>query len=263
METRGKILIIDDEHEFITELQTAIEQNNYEVVIASSKAQAQNIVRREKPNLIILGTIAPRGDAFLFHQWLKRNSNFNSLPLIVIDASPEKQLTKGWTKYEGLRLEAEDYFCKPLKPTAVIPFIDKLLDRTTKKIKVLVADDHAVDREGIRALLSLQKDIEVIGEAVDGREAVTKALKLAPDVVLMDIVMPNMNGFEATREICQKCQNTKVLILTQYEDEDSALASYQAGACGFIPKSTASTRLIKDIRTANQGKKINEPVSNN
>jgi CheY-like chemotaxis protein len=178
------------------------------------------------------------------------------LPLIAIDASPEKQLIKGWTKDEGLRLEAEDYFCKPLKPTALLPFIEKLLDRTTKKIKVLVVDDHAVSREGIRTLLSLQKDIEVIGEAVDGRDAVTKALKLAPDVVLMDIVMPNMNGFEATREICQKCQNTKVLILTQYEDEDSALASYQAGACGFIPKSTASSRLIKDISTANQGKKM-------
>src|SRR4030042_1628608 len=100
METSGKILLIDDEREFKAELQAAIEQSNYHVLFASTKSQAQNIVRHTKPSLIILGTIAPRGDAFLFHQWLKRNCNFNNIPLIVIDASPEKQLIKGWTKYE-------------------------------------------------------------------------------------------------------------------------------------------------------------------
>jgi DNA-binding NarL/FixJ family response regulator len=262
METKNKILIIDDEPEFKADLQAAIEQNNYKVITAASKAQAQEIIRREKPDLIVLGTIAPRGDAFLFHQWLKRNPNLSCLPLIVIDASPEKQLIKGWAKDEGLRLESEDYFCKPLNPTAIIPFIDKLLDRTTRKIKVLVVDDHSVTREGIRTLLSLQKDIEVIGEAIDGKEAVIKTIKLTPDVVLMDIVMPVMDGLEATREICQKCQNTKVLILTQYNDDDSALASYQAGAFGFIPKSTASSHLITGIRTASKGIKINT-VSNN
>jgi DNA-binding NarL/FixJ family response regulator len=250
METRERILIIDDEPEFKAELQTAIEQNKYQVIAANNKTQAQEIVRHEKIDLIILGNIAPRGDAFLFHQWLKRNPNFKSLPLIVIDATPEKQLTKGWTKDEGLRLEAEDYFCKPVNPTALIPFIDKLLDRTTQKIKVLVVDDHAVAREGIRTLLSLQKDIEVIGEAVDGKEAVTKAMKLAPDVVLMDIVMPRMNGLEATKEICKECKKTKVIILSQYDAEENALACYQVGASSFIPKSSASSRLITDIRTA-------------
>ena len=250
METRERILIIDDEPEFKAELQTAIEQNKYQVITANNKTQAQEIVRHEKPDLIILGTIAPRGDAFLFHQWLKRNPNFNSLPLIVIDATSEKQLTKGWTKDEGLRLEAEDYFCKPVNPTTLIPFIDKLLDRTTQKIKVLVVDDHAVAREGIRTLLNLQKDIEVIGEAVDGREAVTKTIKLTPDVVLMDIVMPGMNGLEATREICRECKKTKVIILSQYDTEENVLACYQIGASGFIPKSSASSRLITDIRTA-------------
>lgn len=257
METGNKILIIDDEPEFKIELQAEFEQNNYKVMTAASKTQAQEIVRREKPDLIVLGTIAPRGDAFLLHQWLKRNPIFSCLPLIVVDASPEKQLIKGWTKDEGLRLESEDYFCKPLNPTAIIPFINKLLDRTTRKIKVLVVDDHSVTREGIRTLLSLQKDIEVVGEAADGKEAVSKTIKLAPDVVLMDIVMPIMDGLQATREICQKCQNTKVLILTQYNDNDSALASHQAGALGLVPKSTASSHLITDIRAASRGIKIN------
>lgn len=249
MKTRGIILIIDDESEFKAELQTAIEQNKYRVITTNNKTQAQEIVHYEKPALIILGTIAPRGDAFLFHQWLKRNPNFNSLPLIIIDATPEKQLTKGWTKDEGLRIEAEDYFCKPINPSILIPFIDKLLDRTTQKIKVLVVDDHAVAREGIRTLLNLQRDIEVIGEAADGREAIAKTIKLMPDVILMDIVMPIMDGLEATRQICKGEPKTKVIILSQYDAEENVLLCNQIGASGFIPKSSASSRLIKDIRT--------------
>ncbi len=253
METRGIILLVDDEPEFKAELQMTIEQQNYQVITASSKAQAQDIMRHEKPALVILGTIVPRGEAFIFHQWLKRNPHFCDIPLVVIDASSEKQLTKGWTRDEGLRLEAEDYFCKPVKSEALLPFVEKLIDKAIQKIKVLVADDHAVAREGIRTLLNLQKDIEVVGEAVDGREAVVKTLKLMPDVVLLDVVMPVMDGLEATRQICKVCKNTKILILSQYEDDDTAFASYQAGAVGFIPKSSASSRLIADVRKASRG----------
>jgi DNA-binding NarL/FixJ family response regulator len=252
-ETRGKILLVDDEPEFKATLQITLEQENYQVITASTKAQAQDIMRHEKPALIILGTIVPRGDAFVLHQWLKRSPHFYDIPLIIIDSTPEKQLTKGWTRDEGLRLEAEDYFCKPVKPQALLPFVEKLVNRTIKKIKVLIADDHAVTREGVRTLLNLQKDIEVVGEAVNGREAVAKTLKLMPDVVLLDIVMPVMDGLEATRNICRLCKNTKILILSQYEDNDIAFASYQAGAIGFIPKGSASLRLIADVRKVGKG----------
>jgi len=125
-----------------------------------------------------------------------------------------------------------------------------LLDRTTRKIKVLVVDDHAVAREGICTLLNLQRDIEVIGEATDGKEAITKTRQLAPDIVLMDIVMPVMDGLEATRQICKEYQNTRVLILSQHDNEDIKFASYQAGAIGFIPKNSASTNLITTVRDA-------------
>lgn len=256
MKSKGKILIIDDEAEFRVDLQGTIERNGYCVAAASTRAQAQEIVCQAKPDFIILGTIAPRGDAFLFHQWLKQSVDFSNLPLLIVDASPEKQLVKGWTRAEGLRLDAEDYLCKPVKPEALIRFIEKSLDRTTRKIKVLVVDDHALAREGICALLSLQRDMRVIGEAVDGREAVNKALELAPDIILMDMVMPVMDGLEATRQICRECKDTRVLILSQYENEDSVLASYQAGAVGFVPKSSASSCLLTDIRNAIQGKKI-------
>lgn len=260
MKTKGKILIADDEAEFKAELQATLEGQKYQVVTAGNKTQAQEMTRRENPDLVILGTLAPRGDAFLFHQWLKRSQNFGNLPLIVIDASPDKQLTRGWTKDEGLRLEAEDYFSKPVKTEALLPFVEKLLDKITLKIKVLIADDHVVAREGIRTLLNLQKDIEVVGEAIDGREAVMKTRQLAPDVVLMDIVMPLMDGLEATRQICQ---DTRVLILSQYDDEDTILASHQAGAVGFIPKNSASARLLNDIRTASRMEKSQHAISKN
>jgi DNA-binding NarL/FixJ family response regulator len=221
------------------------------VLTSANKAQAQEMARYEKPDLVVLGTIVPRGDAFLLHQWLRQSPQFSDLPLILVDAAPEKQLLKGWRMDEGLRLEAEDYFCKPVGPAALVPRIGKLLDRATRRIKVLVADDHAVVREGIRALLSLQRDMQVVGEAIDGRDAVEKTFQLLPDVVLMDIVMPGMNGLEATKQICKECEQVRVLMLTQYDDEENVLASDQAGAFGFIPKRSASSELLAAIRFAN------------
>lgn len=253
MTMRSNVLIADDEPEFRANLQTALEKVNYHTVTASNRVEAKECIRRVKPDLIILGTLVPRGDAFLLHQWIKRNPNSNKLPLIIIDASSDKQLTKGWTKDEGLRLEAEDYFRKPIEPTALVCYVEKLLDRATKKIKVLVADDHAVVREGIRSLLSLQRDMQVIGEATDGRDALDKTLRLTPDVILMDIIMPGMNGIEATKAICREYKQAKVLMLTQYDNEENIFASDQAGAIGFIPKKSASSHLIAGIRSASRG----------
>ena len=245
-----KILIVDNEYGFSSDLKEALDKKAYLVFIAENKKQAQETVRSQKPDLVILGTIPPRGDAFLLHRWLKKTPAFNDLPLIVIDAPPEKQLTQGWRRDEGLRLEAEDYFCKPLKASALVPVVEKLLDETTRKIKVLVADDHAVVREGIRALVTLQKDMKIIGEAIDGKDAVDKVVQLVPDVVLMDIVMPGMSGIEATREINKKCSKVKVLMLSQYDDEENVLASTQAGAFAFIPKRSAGSQLLDAIRAA-------------
>jgi len=250
MENRTRILIVDDEQEFTTSLQAALAATLYQVSIAADKTQAQEMAWAEKPELVVLGTITPRGSAFAMHQWLKQTPPFNEVPLIVVDASPEKQLTKGWRKDEGLQLESEDYLSKPVEPTSLVHLIEKLLDRVTKKIKVLVVDDHAIVRDGIRALLGVQKDMQVVGEAVDGKDALEKARKLSPDVVLMDIVMPVMNGLEATRHICRECERAKVLMLTQYDDEENVLASKQVGARGFIPKRSASTQLLAAIRAA-------------
>jgi DNA-binding NarL/FixJ family response regulator len=254
MENRLNILVVDDELEFTGALKAVLESKGYEVVVASDKMRAQGAARVKRPDMVVLGTIMPRGDAFRLHQWLKASPKFTDLPIIVVDVSPEKQLIKGWRRDEGLRLEVEDYLVRPIPLDALVFQMEKLLDRTIQKIKVLIADDHAMIRDGIQALLSLQKDMQVVGEAVDGKEAVEKTLELLPDVVLMDIVMPGMNGLEATRKIHQKWEQVKTLILTQYDDEENLLVSREVGALGFISKTSASSQLLTGIRSVSQGK---------
>src|SRR3972149_10597605 len=105
-----------------------------------------------------------------------------------------------------------------------------------RKIRVLIADDHAVLRDGLRALLKMYEDIEVVGEAEDGLEAVEKTLQLQPDVVLMDIAMPRLGGLEATLEMRQRKLPTKVLVLTQYDNKEYVFQMLKAGAAGAILK---------------------------
>lgn len=121
------------------------------------------------------------------------------------------------------------------------------------KIRVFIADDHLILREGIRSLLEKVPDIEMIGEADDGNEAVTKVERLMPDVVLMDITMPELNGLEATRQIKEKHPQTKVLILTMHETDQYLSAMLEAGASGYVVKTTTSSELISAIRAVYQG----------
>lgn len=121
------------------------------------------------------------------------------------------------------------------------------------KIKVLVVDDHAMFREGIRSLLAGYDDIEILGEATDGKEAVEKTCHLTPHVVLMDIAMPVMSGLEATRRIQKECSNAKVLVLTQHEDSEYILSVVRAGAKGYISKTATASELVSAIRTVHRG----------
>lgn len=254
MEKKAKILIVDDEPEFIAGLQAALEGKGYDLVSAGNKEQAQETVQWEKPDLIILGTIVPRGDAFSLQEWLKQGPAYSNLPLIVIDAPLEKRLIKGWIMQEGLQLKAEEYLSKPIEPVVLVPKIGKLLDKVTRRIRVLVVDDHSVVREGIRALLNMQDDMEVVGEALDGKDAIEKVHQLTPDVTLMDIIMPVMNGLEATSQISDEGLPTKVLILTQYDDEENMFVAKQVGAYGFIAKKAASSDLMTGIRAVGEGR---------
>jgi DNA-binding NarL/FixJ family response regulator len=253
METKQKILVVDNEAGFGNSVRKAF-SSKYDVTLATTKSQAQEMAWAQRPDVVVIGTLLPRGDAFLLHQWMKQTAQFHDLPIIVIDAAPEKQLLVGWTKYEGLVLDADDYLAKPIEPRALVPRVAKLLDKSTRRIKVLVVNDHAIVREGIRALLALQRDMQVIGEAVNGQEALEKTFELTPDVVLMDIVMPVMNGLEATKRICSKWDRARILMLSQYDDDENVLASNQAGALGFVPKRSAGAELLDGIRSVSQGK---------
>jgi len=121
------------------------------------------------------------------------------------------------------------------------------------KIKVLVVDDHAMFRQGICALLRSYEDLEVVGEAEQGREAIEKVRELSPQVVLMDIAMPIMGGLEATRRIQKEAPNTKVLVLTQYDDSEYVLSLVRSGARGYISKTATASELISAIRAVNAG----------
>ena len=254
MSTKAKILIVDDEVDFTQALKKSLETKGCQVVIAGSKDEATDVVNNQKFDMVIVGTIRPRGAAFQLHVWLKETPKFSNMPLLVIDAPVEERLIKGWLMDEGLELRAEDYVSKPIKSASLVPRIEKLLAKAIHMIKVLVVDDHAVVREGIGALLALQKDMEVIGEAENGKEAIDKVQQLFPDVVLMDIVMPVMSGLDATKRISEDCPQTKILMLTQYDDKENMFVAKQSGAFGFVAKKAASSDLLTGIRTVSAGR---------
>ncbi|MBG7617528.1 MAG: response regulator transcription factor [Chloroflexi bacterium] len=128
-----------------------------------------------------------------------------------------------------------------------------------KKINVLLADDHIVVREGTRELLQREPDMEVVGEASDGEEAVSLVRKLKPDVVVMDIAMPKLNGIEATRQLKQFRPQTAVLVLTAYDNDQYIMALLEAGAAGYLLKNVRGSQLVEAIRAVYAGESVLQP----
>ena len=128
------------------------------------------------------------------------------------------------------------------------------------KIKVILAEDHVLVREGTRSLLERELDIEVVGEAGDGQEAVELVTKLRPHVVLMDIAMPKLNGIEATRQIKARYPATAVLILTAYDNDQYIFALLEAGAAGYLLKNVKGSDLVNAIRAVYAGEAVLHPV---
>jgi NarL family two-component system response regulator LiaR len=123
-----------------------------------------------------------------------------------------------------------------------------------KSIRILISDDHAIVREGLRTLISTEPGMEVVGEAVDGVEAVQQACALQPDVILLDMVMPRMDGLEAIKEIKRKCPETHILVLTSFSEDEKVFPAIKAGALGYLLKNTTPERLLNAIRDVHQGK---------
>jgi len=127
-------------------------------------------------------------------------------------------------------------------------------------IRVLIVDDHAVVREGLRTFLELQEGIEVAGEASDGHDAIRAAERLRPDVVLMDLVMPNLDGVGAMRELRQRVPAARVIVLTSFLDDERLLPAVRAGAAGYLLKNVQPQELARAIRTAAAGGALLDPA---
>src|SRR5260370_20982151 len=121
------------------------------------------------------------------------------------------------------------------------------------KIHILLADDHTILRAGLKMMLNAQPDMEVVGEAQGGRHAIQEAQRVRPDIVLMDITMPDMNGIEATRQIKKILPDVKVLVLTMHENDEYVFQALRAGASGYILKEAADTDLISALRVVQNG----------
>jgi NarL family two-component system response regulator LiaR len=129
----------------------------------------------------------------------------------------------------------------------------------TALIRVLLVDDHAVLRKGIRAVLSTEPDMEVVGEASDGEDALAQAAALQPDVILMDLVMPKMDGTEATRRVTSRQPGVRVLVLTSFVAHDMVFPAIKAGALGYVLKDTGPDDLVRAIRQVHRGERTLEP----
>jgi NarL family two-component system response regulator LiaR len=127
-------------------------------------------------------------------------------------------------------------------------------------IRVLLVDDHAVVREGLRAFLELQEGIEVAGEAEDGREALAQAARLRPDVILMDLVMPELDGIGAMRSLREQLPTARVIVLTSFLDEDKLLPALRSGAAGYLLKNAPPQELARAVRAAHAGETLIDPV---
>ena len=129
-----------------------------------------------------------------------------------------------------------------------------------ESVRLLIADDHPHFREGLRALLLSASDMEVVGEATDGEEAIRLAARLQPDVILMDLGMPKVNGIEATRRILHTSPHTSILVISMFEEDESVFAALQAGARGYLLKGALKAEILRAVRTVVSGEAIFGPA---
>ncbi len=129
-----------------------------------------------------------------------------------------------------------------------------------ESIRVMIVDDHAVVREGLRAFLALQDGLEIVGEAADGAEAVTEAARLRPDVILMDLVMPRLDGVQAMRRLRDELPACRVIVLTSFLDDERLLPAIQAGAAGYLLKNAEPAQLARAVREAHGGGAMIDPT---
>jgi NarL family two-component system response regulator LiaR len=129
-----------------------------------------------------------------------------------------------------------------------------------QKIRILIADDHAIVREGLRALIATEPDLELVGEATDGIQAVSKAQTLKPDVILLDLMMPRLDGVEAINEIKKSWQEARILVLTSFSDDEKVFSAIRSGALGYLLKDSSPSDLLQAISTVANGEGFLSPA---
>jgi NarL family two-component system response regulator LiaR len=129
-----------------------------------------------------------------------------------------------------------------------------------QKIRILIADDHAIVREGLRALIATEPDLELVGEATDGIQAVSKAQALRPDVILLDLMMPRMDGVEAINEIKKSWQEARIIVLTSFSDDEKVFSAIRSGALGYLLKDSSPSDLLQAISTVANGEGFLSPA---
>jgi len=138
---------------------------------------------------------------------------------------------------------------------------EKYVRSSESRVRVLIVDDHAIVRKGIRALLSEAGGFEVVGEAGNGQEAVLRAQESSPDVILMDLLMPGMDGIEATRQIASRQPQTRILVLTSFAADNKVFPAIKAGASGYLLKTSAGAELVTAVREVLKGKQYRARLS--
>ena len=257
MKGKSTVLLIEEDPNYCASLQRILEENNCRVIFVHDMEEACDMAISKDLDLVILGYISPGNKVYELYRWFRKCSFLQDTPLIILEASKEKLEHEGWDKDKSMMIDAEEVLNKSATPERLIDKLNTLLGAQTEKIKVLIADDHAMVREGIKNLLNLQEDISIVGEAINGKEALEKALEFLPDVVLMDIVMPKKSGIEAAKSILRECnEKVKIVMLSQYDDEQILSASLEAGAIGFVSKKGLSEQLLETIRGAKKGEKM-------
>jgi NarL family two-component system response regulator LiaR len=129
-----------------------------------------------------------------------------------------------------------------------------------QKIRILIADDHAIVREGLRALIATEPDLELVGEATDGIQAVSKAQTLKPDVILLDLMMPRLDGVEAINEIKKSWQEARIIVLTSFSDDEKVFSAIRSGALGYLLKDSSPSDLLQAISTVANGEGFLSPA---
>lgn len=132
-------------------------------------------------------------------------------------------------------------------------------DTQEKTIRVLLVDDHTILRQGLRRLLESERGVEVVGEAKDGREAVERARELSPDVIVMDLAMPALNGLDATRRILKSNPDARIIVLSMYIDDDYVKQALEAGVAGYLMKDAPASELVRAVRTVAGGENVFTP----